>query len=133
MIINSALQAQIFSGGQLGRITGLDPSGPLFYSVTTADRLDSSDAQFVDVIHTAGHWVGSYGALDNVYNAIIQQIGYHQQSGHVDIWPNGGSAPQPGCQHRESLDMSCSHFRSWQLFIESIKTPLVGESSVDAV
>ena len=29
-----------FTGGRVGRITGLDPSGPLFYSVTDDDRLD---------------------------------------------------------------------------------------------
>ena len=57
----------------MGRITGLDPSGPLFHSVGRADRLDPSDAQFVDVIHTAGKWVGNDDLL-----------------GHVDFFPNGG-------------------------------------------
>jgi hypothetical protein len=60
-------------GGQVGRITGLDPSGPLFHSVGRADRLDPTDAQFVDVIHTAGKWVGN----DDI-------------SGHADFFPNGG-------------------------------------------
>ena len=27
-----------FPGGRLARITGLDPSGPLFYSVSLADK-----------------------------------------------------------------------------------------------
>ena len=56
-------------------------------------RLDRSDADFVDVIHTAGKWVGT-----------------HRDMGHVDFFPNLGEAPQPGCENKESLDLSCSHF-----------------------
>ena len=48
-----------YTKGQIGRITGLDPSGPLFHSVPLRDRLDPSDAHFVDIIHTAGKWVGN--------------------------------------------------------------------------
>ena len=92
-----------FLDGKIGRITGLDPSGPLFHGVPSADRLDQSDARFVDVIHTAGKWVGN-----------------SDQSGHVDYYPNLGLAPQPGCEGRESLDLSCSHRKAWQMFAESI-------------
>jgi len=81
-----------YTQGKVSRITGLDPSGPLFHAVPASDRLDPSDAKFVDVIHTAGKWVG---------NSDI--------SGHVDFFANGGLAPQPGCEGRESLDLSCSH------------------------
>ena len=80
--------------GRLARITGLDPSGPLFHSVPRSDRLDWTDARFVDVIHTAGKWVGN--------DEII---------GHADFFPNSGRAPQPGCEGRESLDLTCSHFK----------------------
>ncbi|KAL1789043.1 lipase member I, partial [Sigmodon hispidus] len=38
--------------GQLGRITGLDPAGPKFSGKPSNDRLDYTDAKFVDVIHT---------------------------------------------------------------------------------
>jgi hypothetical protein len=72
----------------VGRITGLDPSGPLFHSVGRADRLDPSDAQFVDVIHTAGKWVGN----DDI-------------SGHADFFPNGGQGSEnlPRNQFRQLM------------------------------
>lgn len=65
--------------GKVGRITGLDPAGPNFYLKGPENRLDPTDAQFVDVIHTA---VGSAGHYKNL--------------GHVDFFPNGGIY-QPGC------------------------------------
>ena len=93
-----------YTKGKVARITGLDPSGPLFHAVPPSDRLDPSDAKLVDVIHTAGKWVG---------NSDI--------SGHVDFFANGGLAPQPGCEGRESLDLSCSHRKAWQMYAESIQ------------
>jgi pimeloyl-ACP methyl ester carboxylesterase len=68
----------------LGRISGLDPAGPNFYYSEAPDRLDASDALFVDVIHTDGapRMVSGFGHLDAL--------------GHVDFYPNGGSA-QPTC------------------------------------
>ena len=81
------------TGGKLWRITGLDPSGPLFHAAPPEFRLDPSDAEFVDVIHSAGKWVGN-----------------DDEIGHVDFFPNLGKAPQPGCEDEESLDLTCSHF-----------------------
>ena len=60
---------------------------------------------FIDIIHTAGRWVGN-----------------SDLSGHVDFYPNHGLAPQPGCEGRESLDLSCSHRKAWQIYMESIQT-----------
>lgn len=62
-------------------IIGLDPAGPGFeYVALRSDRLDISDAQFVDVIHTA-----------------IGAAGYSEAIGHADFYPNEGKPPQPGC------------------------------------
>ena len=57
----------------------LDPAGPSFYDSDTPDRLDASDALFVDVVHTDGapHMVSGFGYMDTL--------------GHVDFYPNGGS------------------------------------------
>lgn len=67
------------TSGRIARITGLDPAGPAFYTKGPEHRLDPSDAEFVDVIHTA---VGS--------------AGHYKDLGHVDFFPNGGIY-QPGC------------------------------------
>lgn len=64
-------------------LIALDPAGPLFdfvYTRNQTESLDSSDAQFVDVIHTAGTTFG-----------VMRPIG------HADFYPNYGTAPQPGC------------------------------------
>ncbi|KAI5745707.1 hypothetical protein M8J76_013563 [Diaphorina citri] len=89
--------------GKIGRITGLDPALPLFSSNITG-RLDSTDATFVDIIHTCGGY-----------------LGYYQPCGHVDFYPNGGTFIQPGC----GWDIgTCSHTRSYMFFTESIRTKI---------
>ncbi|RUS82423.1 hypothetical protein EGW08_009811 [Elysia chlorotica] len=109
----------------LGRISGLDPAQPSYHNFSTDVRLDSSDASFVDVIHTDAipfDTLGGFGMIEPV--------------GHIDFYPNAGRH-QPGC-HDESSYMglvedfigqgltatesriSCSHERSTQLFLASI-------------
>ena len=70
--------------GLLGRITGLDPAGPYFENTEKSVRLDSSDAVFVDVIHTDGSSTLQLG------------LGLMQPIGHADFYPNGGR-DQPKC------------------------------------
>ncbi|XP_063401427.1 inactive pancreatic lipase-related protein 1-like [Mytilus trossulus] len=86
----------------IGRITGLDPAGPSFYTVNVRVRLDSSDAKFVDVIHT-----------DVVF-------GLQKEMGHADFFPNGGKF-QPGCLTDTIAPVySCAHMRALYYFIESV-------------
>lgn len=49
-------------------------------------RLDQSDANYVDVIHSNGE------------SLIVGGFGTWEPIGHVDFYPNGGRA-QRGCQH----------------------------------
>ncbi|XP_014374188.1 lipase member H isoform X2 [Alligator sinensis] len=74
----SGFVGQMYNG-RLGRITALDPAGPLFRGKPHSERLDPSDAQFVDVIHSD-----------------IDGLGYREALGHIDFYPNGGT-DQPGC------------------------------------
>ncbi|KAL3869627.1 hypothetical protein ACJMK2_042292 [Sinanodonta woodiana] len=102
-----------------GRITGLDVASLFFKGTEPIVRLDASDAEFVDVIHTNGRGFGMKSSL-----------------GHVDFYVNGG-LNQPGCENKY-LNMfmqlfyrqyneigkaiACSHMRVLKLFIESINS-----------
>ncbi|XP_044733591.1 phospholipase A1-like [Chrysoperla carnea] len=90
---------------KLPRITGLDPAMPLFTFVTRDNKLDETDAEFVDVFHT---------------NAFIQ--GKIEPSGHVDFYMNGG-VTQPGCWAEERF-FACNHHRAPLYFAESINSNL---------
>lgn len=70
--------------GRIGRITGLDPAGPSFCSLDKNQRLDSTDAKYVDVIHT------NSGDLTTSLS-----FGLACTVGHVDYYANDGSH-QPG-------------------------------------
>ncbi|XP_014641318.1 PREDICTED: pancreatic triacylglycerol lipase-like [Ceratotherium simum simum] len=113
------------TNGTIGRITGLDPAEPYFQSTPELVRLDPSDAQFVDVIHT---------------NAapIIPNLGFgmSQIVGHLDFFPNGGE-DMPGCQKNilsQIVDIdgiwdgtrdfaACNHLRSYKYYADSILNP----------
>ncbi|XP_053995375.1 pancreatic lipase-related protein 2-like [Hylaeus anthracinus] len=98
--------AGAYLDGRIGRITGLDPASPLFETISgIVDpelRLDPTDAQFVDVIHTSGSAFGFLAPL-----------------GHADFYPNNGKFPQPGCSFILTSTY-CSHSRAHQFMTESI-------------
>lgn len=108
------------SGRKVTRITALDPAGPLFDNIFVSedDRLSKDDADLVVVLHTdAG------------------KFGFGSSCGHIDIYPNGGRAPQPGCRDskifiiklpgmsliKNLLLAFCSHHRSYLYYIEAVK------------
>lgn len=115
----------------LGRITGLDPAEPYFQFLHSSIRLDPSDAEFVDVIHTDGQ---------SIFNILVGGSGFGlmQKSGHVDFYPNGGLS-QPGCEHKDLCKdifkgnikeitdkVACSHARAIALFNESLRSAKTG-------
>ncbi|CAH0561779.1 unnamed protein product [Brassicogethes aeneus] len=105
-LIGHSLGAHVVGGagarvnGLVGTIIGLDPAYPLVIYDHLDARLDTTDGEFVQVIHTCAGFLGMKKVV-----------------GHVDYFPNGGSA-QPGC----FLDLagSCSHGRSFEFYAESI-------------
>lgn len=64
---------------------GLDPAAPYYFDTHIDVRLDQSDAEFVDVIHTNAPFVGTI-----------------TRSGHLDFWPNGGLL-QRGCEPSKGM------------------------------
>lgn len=124
-LIGFSLGAHVagFAGAELGnlsRITGLDPAGPLFESQDPRARLDQTDADFVDVIHSNGE------------NLILGGLGSWQPMGHVDFYPNGGRM-QKGCSNIFVGAVSdiiwssavegrslCNHRRAYKFFTDSV-------------
>lgn len=93
------------TGKKIKRITAFDPAAPQFEhdNVPEANRLNKTDASFVDVIHTDSGYYGFLAAI-----------------GTVDFYPNGGGL-QPGCSFDETGHHH-SHEMCYNFFLESINT-----------
>uniref|UniRef100_A0A8C5MDU1 Triacylglycerol lipase n=1 Tax=Leptobrachium leishanense TaxID=445787 RepID=A0A8C5MDU1_9ANUR len=95
------------------KITGLDPAHPYFEDTPAEVRLDTSDAFFVEVMHTdTGSPLG---------------VGIKNPNGHRDIYPNGGKQ-MPGCPNKISaitlVDiLACNHLRAIHYYTASIRHP----------
>ncbi|KAF8791254.1 Pancreatic triacylglycerol lipase like protein [Argiope bruennichi] len=125
-IIGHSLGAHIagYAGERLktlGRITACDPAEPYFEDMPKTVRLDPSDANFVDVIHT-----------DAASKIRFIGFGMNQLVGHVDFFPNNGRQ-QPGCTKEKFLTFvtdglkeglrrfgSCNHQRALDFMHHSI-------------
>ncbi|XP_014247564.1 pancreatic triacylglycerol lipase-like [Cimex lectularius] len=95
---------------KIPRITGLDPSFPFSKFKLLVRSLNRENADFVDVVHTAGLLRDNYWPL-----------------GHVDVYVNGGAHLQPGCRKGWWLKdwilaNRCSHQRSLVYFTESVNS-----------
>lgn len=98
------------TGSQVDAIYGIDPAHPLITIPMRppTERLDVSDAQFVQVIHTTS---GTFGTPFDL--------------GHQDWYADGGKSPQKGCEpglivfDRNALapvSIVCSHLRALEIF-----------------
>jgi hypothetical protein len=105
---------------RLGRVTGLDPAGPLFEgSSNKAIGLNPTSATFVDILHTdAG------------------ELGTTRDIGHIDFYPTGGKN-QPGCVFQDFSEEAfnrwdsepspqaangCAHSRAYQFMESSVRS-----------
>lgn len=82
---------------KINTIFGLDPTAIMFPIDKPEQRLTSTDAQYVEVIHTESRLYGYWDPL-----------------GHADFYANYGVF-QPGC-----TEPTCSHLRAVDLLAESI-------------
>lgn len=96
---------QQMTGMNISKITALEPSGPCFRHLGPGDRLDASDADFVEVIHTN---VDGYGMAT--------------QMGHVDFYVNGGEY-QPTDLLSLPCVATCSHFRVLPIWYSAMNNP----------
>uniref|UniRef100_H3B4X2 Phospholipase A1 member A n=1 Tax=Latimeria chalumnae TaxID=7897 RepID=H3B4X2_LATCH len=113
-----------FFEGRLGRITALDPAGPSFTHADVDERLDPTDAIFVEAIHT-----------DTDSKSKKMNLGIRIPVGHIDYFVNGGK-DQPGCSRffssggerhsfigGGSIYVICDHMRAVHLYISSVQNP----------
>ena len=84
--------------GRINTIIGMDPAGPLFDVNNPRARLDFSDAEYVESIHT------------DVAFGIVAEIS------HADFFPNNGHT-QPGC-----ITQICDHGRAVLFYVEAINS-----------
>lgn len=87
--------------GKIHTIYGLDPTDVLFDSKKPHQRLNSTDAEYVETIHTNGQW-----------------LGFLHPIGQTSFYPNWGKS-QPGCE--KDLSGYCSHARCVDFFVEAIE------------
>uniref|UniRef100_A0A1A9WEZ9 Lipase domain-containing protein n=1 Tax=Glossina brevipalpis TaxID=37001 RepID=A0A1A9WEZ9_9MUSC len=85
---------------RINTIFALDPAGPKFRNLRSDQRLSSSDAVYVEVIHTS------------------DILGIQQDIGHASFYANFGKS-QKNC-----YKFGCSHRRAYHYFAESITSKL---------
>ncbi|XP_069720832.1 lipase member H isoform X5 [Phaenicophaeus curvirostris] len=99
----SGFVGQMFDGA-LGRITGLDPAGPLYRGKPPSERLDPTDAQFVDVIHSDIDGL-QYFKCDH-QRSVLLFMSSLKQSCNITAYPCGSYR-----NYRHGKCTSCEPFR----------------------
>ncbi|OXA64054.1 Pancreatic lipase-related protein 2 [Folsomia candida] len=108
-------------GGKIGRISGLDPAGPLFYvkaGISQGRQLRNDDAKFVDVHHCN---MGMLGTSDSV-GTVQWYLNELPISREIQI--------QPQCETLILLDIECSHAycpKFWALSILERRTGVTAD------
>ncbi|XP_032524119.2 phospholipase A1-like isoform X2 [Danaus plexippus] len=93
------------TGKKPARLTGLDPAGPCYRALPASERLDRSDAQRVDVIHSN-----------------IDGFGIAEPLGHIDFYANGGEFQPSDIPYIPCL-VICSHVRAIIYWWQAIEHP----------
>ena len=94
-----------------------DPAGPLFTLQNPNGRLASTDADYVEIIHTNGGATGIGIPIGHAgMNQLKKKFHVPIRNSFKDFFPNSGRV-QPGC-----LRNFCSHGRAPRFFIESINS-----------
>ncbi|XP_033351854.1 pancreatic lipase-related protein 2-like [Bombus vosnesenskii] len=94
---------EVGKSSRVAEVIALDPANVMFQHKKPGERLDKSDADNVQIIHTCSG-----------------QFGYYLSVGTSDFYANDGRH-QPGC----GIDLLgiCAHVRSYKVFAESITNP----------
>jgi hypothetical protein len=61
-------------------------------------RIQPSDAEFVDIIHTNGNMDQKGSIKGALTEPDTYGLGFFEPLGHVDFYPNGGGPFQDGCK-----------------------------------
>ncbi|XP_043591015.1 pancreatic triacylglycerol lipase-like [Bombus pyrosoma] len=94
---------EVGKSSRVAEVIALDPANVMFQHKKPGERVDKSDAENVQIIHTCSG-----------------QFGYYLSVGTSDFYANDGRH-QPGC----GIDFFgvCAHLRSYKFFAESITNP----------
>ncbi|XP_064873842.1 phospholipase A1 member A-like isoform X4 [Oncorhynchus nerka] len=115
--------------GEIGRITGLDPAGPMFKGADTFDRLDPSDALFVEAIHTDSDYFGisiPVGHADFFLNGGMDQAGCARSRFESRLLENSGmtASPLPQQEKLFLLTTSAPPFCAHHILVQLEVSPL---------
>ncbi|XP_059061671.1 lipase member H-A-like [Achroia grisella] len=93
------------TGMKIAKLTGLDPAGPCFRNLGPDQRLDKTDADYVEIVATN-----------------IDGFGIAAPIGHVNFYINGGEY-QHGDLVWSFCDMLCSHLKVFIFWYSALESP----------